>query len=379
MTQWWSKLSLKHKLEIPIQLILVIIMVSAQRWASDQFENRVLLEAKGKAVVTADGVINGLNMLMINGTISDTDQRKLYVKKMGSSDKITELRVIRNKPVADQFGPGLPEEQPVDNLDKLTLDTGKVQSEISHENGKDIMRVIVPFIAKSDFRGTNCLQCHIVPEGTVNGAASISLNLQDEFALLKTANMWLWGIQVAVQIFLFFMIGWIIDRAIAPAKEVQELMTKMQEDGDLTKRLLVHNSDEIGQASAAFNALAGNFQGIVGQMHGYAKQVVDSAHGLASDTSKIVSASQRQTEAADSTVQQVEKMLTSIASVAGNASRVAKLFTESMERADQGLVSMNEMVGEIAQVAKSRSYDGRLSKRIFEKYRQYYEHDTTGA
>jgi methyl-accepting chemotaxis protein len=350
MLQWWNKQTLKHKLEIPIQLILLIIMLSAQRWASDQFEDRVLEEAKGKAVVTADGVINGLNMLMLNGIISDVEQRKLYVKKMGSSDKITELRVIRNKPVIDQFGPGLPEEQAKDELDKTTLTSGLVQSQISHESGKDILRVVVPFIAKTEFRGTNCLQCHLVPEGTVNGAASISLDLKEEFALLKTANLWLWGLQLVVQIFLYFMIGWIIDRVISPTKEMQQLMSNMQQDGDLTKRLQVHNADEIGQASAAFNALAGNFQKIVGQMHGHAEQVVSSARGLSSDTGKIVSASRRQTEAADSTVQQIEKMLTSIASVADNAARVAKLSNESMKRADQGLGSMNEMVSEITQV-----------------------------
>ncbi|MDP2805020.1 MAG: methyl-accepting chemotaxis protein [Gallionellaceae bacterium] len=350
MTQWWNKLSLKHKLEIPIQLILIIIMVSAQRWASDQFESRVLQEARDKAAVTADGVINGLNMLMLNGIISDADQRKLYIKKMGASEKITELRVMRSKAVTDQFGPGLPEEQAMDDLDKATLSTGKVQSELSHENGKDVMRVVVPFIAKSDFRGTNCLQCHVVPEGTVNGAASISLDLQEEFALLKQANLWLWGIQVAVQIFLFFMIGWIIDRVISPVKEVQQLMSTMQIDGDLTKRADVRNDDEIGQAASAFNALVSNFQTIVGQMHGYAEQVVNSAHALSSDTNKIVSASQRQAEAASSTVHQVELMRTSISSVSDNASRVAKLSTESMQRADQGLSSMNEMVAEINQV-----------------------------
>ena len=58
-------------------------------------------------------MINGANMLMLNGIISDVDQRKLFITKMGSSEDIKSLRIIRNKLVQKQFGMGLPEEQPV--------------------------------------------------------------------------------------------------------------------------------------------------------------------------------------------------------------------------------------------------------------------------
>jgi methyl-accepting chemotaxis protein len=350
MNNWWSALSLKNKLQIPIQLILLVIMVLAQRMAFDQFENRVLLEAEDKAKVTADGVINGLNMLMLNGLISDVEQRKLYVKKMGSSEKVEELRVMRNKPVQDQFGPGLPEEQAKDEMDKSVLASGKIQSKLSHEGGKDTLRVIVPFIAKKEFRGTNCLQCHIVPEGSVNGAASITLNLQEEYAVMQTASLWLWGGQLMLQVFLFFVISWIIDRVIYPTRELQQAMLKMQTDGDLTKRVSIHSTDEIGQTGMAFNELAKNFQTIVGQMHGYAEQVVSSAHALASDTANIVTGSQRQSDAASDTASAVEEISVSIASVADNATQVAKLSTESMARANKGQASLQEMMGEIAQV-----------------------------
>ncbi|MDD2916093.1 MAG: methyl-accepting chemotaxis protein [Gallionella sp.] len=350
MNNWWSKLSLKNKLQIPIQIVLLVITVSAQRWASDAFEDRVLMEAEGKAKVTADGVINGLNMLMLGGTISDADQRKLLVQKMGSSDKVEELRVIRGKSVQDQFGPGLPEEQAKDELDKAALASGKEQIRLSHEDGKDIVRVVIPFIAKKDFRGTDCLQCHIVPEGSVNGAASITLNLQEEYALMQKVNLWLWGGQVALQVFLFFMIGWIIERVTYPTRELQQTMAKMQADGDLTKRVPIHSEDEIGQTGIAFNELAKSFQTIVGQMHGYADQVVSSAHSLALDTANIVSGSKQQAEAATGTAEAVEKMSASIGSVADNATQVAALSMESMTRANKGQASLAEMVSEIGLV-----------------------------
>ena len=52
MKDWWGTLSLKNKLQIPIQVILLLIMVFVQRWAFDQFEKRVQEEggAEGQGV-----------------------------------------------------------------------------------------------------------------------------------------------------------------------------------------------------------------------------------------------------------------------------------------------------------------------------------------
>ena len=165
MNTWWGKLSLKGKLQLPIQLILLVIMVLAQRAVLNTFEERVLEAARGKAEVSADGVLNGLNMLMLNGIISDGEQRTLYVEKMGASDKVMELRVMRHTPVIEQFGPGLPSEQAQDEMDRQALSTGQQQTALEERSGKSSLRVVVPFIARKEFRGTNCLMCHIVPEG----------------------------------------------------------------------------------------------------------------------------------------------------------------------------------------------------------------------
>ena len=228
MNTWWEKLSLKSKLQLPIQLILLVIMVLAQRAALNTFEERVLEEARQKAEVSADGVLNGLNMLMLNGIISDADQRKLYVEKMGASNKVLELRVMRNKPVIDQFGPGLPSEQAQDEMDRQALATGQQQTSLEEKSGKSSLRVVVPFIARQDFRGTNCLMCHTVPEGSVNGAASITLDMSEEIAMIAKANAMLWGAQVLVQVLLYFLIGWLISIVTRPTHELQQAMVAMQ-------------------------------------------------------------------------------------------------------------------------------------------------------
>ena len=261
MSEWWSSLSIKNKLQIPIQLILLVVMVAAQRWAFDRYEMRVLEDAKNRAVIPADGVFNGLNMMMLNGTISDVEQRKLFVKKMTASSNAEELRVVRGKPVQAQFGAGLAEEQPADDLDRAALERGEQQNELSEKNGKRILRVVQPIAASKNFRGTgtNCLQCHVVDDGAVIGAVTVSLDMTGEYAAMNKASAVLWIGQIVVQMLLFFVIGWLINQVTRPTRELQQIMLAMQADGDLSRRVAVHSKDEVGQTAVAFNALDRQF------------------------------------------------------------------------------------------------------------------------
>jgi methyl-accepting chemotaxis protein len=353
MDNWWSNLSLKNKLQLPIQLILLIVMVLAQRTALDQFEDSVLDEAEHKALVSADGVLNGLNMLMINGIISNADQRALYVKKMASSDHVNELRVIRNKPVQDQFGPGLPSEQPGDAMDHAALDSGKVQTKLMEQGGKQALRVVVPFIARSEFRGTNCLTCHTVAEGTVNGAASVTLDLSDEFSLMQKANYVMWGAQLVVQIFLYFIIGWLIGFMTRPVRALQLTMQAMQSSGDLSRRAVVVSHDEIGRTAHAFNDLAQSFQVIVSQVEGHAGQVVNASNRLSENAGQIAQGLQLQTDAAESASGTVSQVSVSINRVAESVGQVARLSEESAKRAHMGQRSLQEMMRELEQVERA--------------------------
>jgi len=353
MNTWWGKLSLKNKLQLPTQLILLVIMVLAQRAALNTFEERVLEEARQKAEVSADGVLNGLNMLMLNGIISDADQRKLFVEKMGASNKVLELRVMRNKPVIDQFGPGLPSEQAQDEMDRQALATGQQQTVLEEKSGGSSLRVVVPFIARKEFRGTNCLMCHIVPEGSVNGAASITLDMSEEFALIAKANAILWGAQILVQVLLYFLIGWLIGFVTRPTRELQQAMLAMQASGDLAKRAPVRSQDEVGQTVQAFNALANNFQTIVSQVDGQAKQVATAAQTLTQDAVTLADSAHKQNDAAAAVAGAVAQVSGSIAEVAEGTDRVAKLSHESMERANHGQQSLQEMVRELGDVEKA--------------------------
>ncbi|KXS33763.1 MAG: Methyl-accepting chemotaxis sensory transducer [Candidatus Gallionella acididurans] len=353
MNNWWNRLSLKNKLQVPIQLLLLVVMICLQRVALDKFESHVIDEAKQKAVVSADGLLNGLNMMMVGGIISDPDLRALAVRKMAASDKVLELRVIRAKQVQDQFGPGLPSEQAVDDMDRDAIKTKQIQSALLQRDGKDALRVVVPFIESTNFRGTNCLQCHNVEVGSSNGAGSITLDLSDEYALLHKTNVVLWGVQLAVQVILYFLIGWLINRIIRPTRELQEVMQAMQVDGDLSKRVAVRSQDEIGKTSEAFNDLVNSFQTIVSQVEGHASQVEGAAHALSQDVTEMSQSAQQQSVAADTAARSVEQVSSRFAKVAEEADQVRNLSNQSLACANKGQESLTEMMQELESVERA--------------------------
>src|ERR1017187_8629057 len=130
LSSWWLKLGLQLRLHILIQGCLIVILVTAQVWLADQFEHQALAAVEARAKEVTDGTINGLNTMMIakvgdDEIISDKAARSLFIQKMAGSENIKEMRIIRDKQLESQFSAGLPQEQPVDELDRQVLTTGK--------------------------------------------------------------------------------------------------------------------------------------------------------------------------------------------------------------------------------------------------------------
>ncbi len=214
----WEKLSLQLRLHILIQGCLIIILIVAQLWLMDQFRHHSLEAVELRAEAVADGAINGLNTMMVtkfgdDDVITDKAARALFIQKMGAAENINELRIIRTKQLESQYSAGLPQEQPTDAIDYKVLAGGKKEFNLMPgSDGAASIRAEVPFIASKNFRSTNCLKCHDVAEGTVLGAASVTIDVTDDLARIQKDNVMLWFGQGIMQIFLYFGIGLIVRR-----------------------------------------------------------------------------------------------------------------------------------------------------------------------
>ncbi len=267
MSTFWDKLGVQVKLHILIQGSLILVFLVSQQWIVKRFEYQGMKEVHSQASGIADGLINGMNMLMETGKIGDPANRLLLLKKMSDAPGVSELRIVRAKQVIDQFGPGLPSEQPVDNFDRKALETGKpVFLNTLSKGGKPLFRAVIPYVVSRNFRGTNCLMCHHVRAGSVNGAASITIDMSQERSGIERIKGLLWTGNIAFQIVLSILIAWftrivIVHDIEQPSRKLQEAMQRIRQENDLSLRAEIEGKyKNIDEMAETFNLLVDNLE-----------------------------------------------------------------------------------------------------------------------
>lgn len=250
---WWMGLGLRVRMQILIQGLLILVLGAAQLWIANHFRDAVLDSAKIRARAVADGAINGLNTLMVtkagnDDVISDKAARALFIQKMGGGDRIREMRIVRGKAIDAEFPAGLPQEQAVDALDQSVLASGREEMRLVEErDGSATIRAVLPFIARRNFRGTDCLQCHGVDEGAVLGAASVTIDVTDDLAAIGRTNERIWIAQGLLQLICgsaLFLIARGVVRQLGGEPAAAANLARLVAQGDLSVRLEVHRGDK---------------------------------------------------------------------------------------------------------------------------------------
>jgi methyl-accepting chemotaxis protein len=347
------------KLQALIQIFLIVISLSAQQWLSFQFEHEVMSAAEERAVVVGDGAINGLNTLMVtkmgdHEVISDKVSRALFIQKMGVSEKIKELRIVRAKGVDDEFPDGLPQEQPVDDLDRSVLASGKTQFRmLSNDNGEASLRAVLPFIAMKDFRTSNCLKCHGVAEGSVLGVASITIDIKDDLARIHKIKTWIWVGQGVLQVILFLVIGLIVRRLLRqlggePVYVID--IVKQIAKGNLSQEIVTRSGDS-NSLLVAMKQMQGGLREIIGGTLHIAEMLAQNAMQLASSAHQVLKASEHQSDASSSVSASIEEMTVSISHISENAADAQMHASETGNLAKDGSNVVKEVIVEMDKIS----------------------------
>ncbi len=358
MTIWWRNIGMQAKFQILTQIFLFALLVASQQWVSHQFERLVLKAAEERARLLADGAINGLNTLMVTkigqqDVISDKAARALFIKKLSGAESVKEVRIIRGKAVNDEFEAGLPEEQPVDDLDNRVLASGKPEYLMNTGGeGASTLRAVVPFIAVADFRGTKCLKCHEVKENTVLGAASIVVDVSGDITTIKNANVWIWISLGAIQVILFFVIGFITRQSIInPLKRMRDAISSIEKTQDFTQRLPAAGRDEICQTASAFNNMVEKIQGTLKQVYGSVHRLHGASDSVADASRKVVEGSTEQSNSSVLMATAIEQMMASIERVSGRADDALAISHTSREVSELGGNIIGKTVQGMEQIA----------------------------
>ncbi|HLP97128.1 MAG TPA: SpoIIE family protein phosphatase [Sideroxyarcus sp.] len=258
MRTWWHNLPLHFKLHLAIQLTLLVSLPLAHMLVMGKFEAKMLEDVRVRTQESATQSLLALNSMMLSGTIGNPEVRSVFFKKMSAQHGVEDFHLVRTEAVRKQFGSGLEVEWPGDELDQLAAKSNAVQSSFNLRDRK--LRVVTPFAAQREYYGTNCLDCHKVPEGTTLGTVSLTVNLEKEYKKMERFSDVLIVGQIMLQFILFFIIGGLIRSITRSVSDLVAVMQLAQDTGNFSMCANVGGTDEVGQIARAFNRFMAHIQ-----------------------------------------------------------------------------------------------------------------------
>ena len=353
ISSWFCNLSLKNKLQLLIQPILFVLLSIATVVLADSIKSIMINAVQQRAEGIANEVIDGANMLMVTGNISDANARTLLLKKISSSGNIVGLQIIRNKQVADQYGPGLPEEQIKDDVERLAISSKLASFSLIERNETTIFRAVTPYLVSHNFHGTDCLTCHAVADGSVNGASNIEIDISSDFKKLHDIVLWLIVGQVLLQIMLFFLIGWIVNHfVVKPIIDVKGHLNDLV-NGDMSRQVDISRRDEMGQILSAVQSSKILLGSIIDQIASVSNHIDERAKHLSGSMLDVEHDSHAQSDAATTMAAAIEEMSVSIDHVSSNTNEVFLISESSKKLADDGTEVVRKVIKDMSIITQA--------------------------
>lgn len=351
-----------------MSIIYLIALSVSTIFTTSQQKDQIINIAESQARSTAYSYLDNLNTMMLTGTIAN---RNIIRDKMLLDPAISSLRLMRSEEVSEMYGPGFEQDKPVDEYDNKAI-SGEKQLWVEKNDDGRVLSVIEPIYGTSDTRGTNCLQCHLVPDNTVLGAVRVDYSLKHMDAEIDSA---MWGsivINTVVFIFGLFMMAIVVKHVvISPIDYLRHMIEGISADADLTRRLDVKSEDEIGRVSKAFNAMLQMFQKTVGQISHASGKLAETAQKtseIAEKTNKGVENQQAGTQQIAAVMQELTGLVKDVASHTGQATDRAQQVTtqtvESSELMQQTVDSLGVLDSEVNNAAATISELEQASENI---------------
>ena len=320
-----------------ITLFMMIAGMSMMTWTMVKQREMAILQAKDFSRSAFLLTMTSLTGMMISGTTKQ--QLSMFLDQVEQSDEIKGLHVVSGELLAKQFG--AKGWDPVGKdaaAERNVLETGRNYFDIVDRDGRESLLAILPIIAKHDYLGKNCLDCHAVPEGSVLGVVSMRISLDNMNENVRTFRLWT---TFAAIIFLILFVGFVyfvvLHSVSKPIEEVGVSLWNLAEgDGNLKYRLKVVGKDEIANAATAFNNFLDKLQNIIREVKISTAEVQQTSSDLTRTSEQIAASSRQQSQDAYSMASQVTIMTYTLDGLADQAEGLRLVSSDSMGHSAEG-------------------------------------------
>ncbi len=212
-----------------------------------------------------------------------------------------------------------------------------------------------------------CISCHTDKQVgdtlgvlTVNMVMTKAQQLSKE-SMIKTASVMV-AIVLAIVALTYFLLRSMI------LKPIQEMMTITKDiaqgEGDLTKRVPVHGTDEIASLGGYFNMFIEKLQKMIGKVAHVTDKVASASVELSATAEEISKGTDTLTSRASQTAAAVEEMNATVSQVAQNSGKAATLAQETVKTAKDGGSVVSDTISGMQQLSDAVSSSATIISEL---------------
>ncbi|MET1280587.1 methyl-accepting chemotaxis protein [Vibrio navarrensis] len=339
-----------------IALITVFSCVLAVSTLYQYYQQKLLINSVLSEQLhdKASNYFDSLNMMMLTGTMA---QKETLRQKALAQEGIEQVKVLRSDAVSKLYGPGNANETPTDEIDARALAGELVIEPIEAGWGQGIV-VALPMKSSENYRGTNCVACHMAPEGEVLGAIRLEYNLSHVNSLINKQALLAMAIMSSIAFVGFLITMSLIRRIIVrPIQFTSQFMTKVSESKDLSQRLDTKQNDEVGLLATSINSFMETVTDSLHKVQETSHSLADSANRLtrvAQTTDDAVNNQQRETTAVQSAIEGVQQQQSEVEQATVNTTKLVNhtvdVASNSASLAHNASEDIKNLVGDIDKV-----------------------------
>ena len=147
----------------------------------------------------------------------------------------------------------------------------------------------------------------------------------------------------------------VVSRAIAgPVRRAATLLGEIADgQGDLTRRMTVESTDEVGQLALAFNRFVGSLSEIVRQVRASGESIATGSSEIAHGNHDLSQRTEEQASNLQQTAASMEELTQTVRQNADNARQAAQIVGGASESAAHGGVVVREVVATMEHISQS--------------------------
>lgn len=349
--RWFLHGSIQTRVNAALVLILAVVMITTISYSSWSGRQLVSTTVEQRVLQAADAYFDNINTMMLTGTLA---QRELLRQKILDRPGFVEARIIRSPELVSVYGPGLPEQKPVDQLDRRALTGEPIRQLQIGADGHRRLTVLQPLPAVADYGGINCLTCHPVTAGTILGAVRLSYDLSTLDQQVDSNVLEMIGVQLLLYLLgmvaMVLLVRHIISRRLL---RLQQTMEGIAEHADLsTLASGAEQQDEIGGMAATFNRMLASFRASLSRVNTAVTQLVYVANrvaAVADETHGAVLEQRRQTESVATAVNQMSATVREVASHAAGAMSASGEASDEVSLSHQTNAEARTLIEQLAE------------------------------